>query len=210
MADGDGKVTIYAVFRDGPAAASGGDAVIRAAVHAATGIDPDEVRVGRRCAGCGSSRHGAPVVSRGRRRLDVAVSMARTDGAVMAVAAVGVPDLGVDLERRGRRLEPGFRDVVLAPSERALAPAPTGDALLAVWVRKEALLKATGMGLAIAPSLIVLDGTRVVAVPPEVGEGSGEAPDAWTIADLDLGTGLCGAVASRTARELEVTLRAPS
>jgi phosphopantetheinyl transferase len=46
---------------------------------------------------------------------------------------------------------------------------------------KEALLKALGVGLALDPQLIELEGLKIVAAPPELGQ----ARD-WTLVDLPL------------------------
>ena len=52
---------------------------------------------------------------------------------------------------------------------------------LSMWARKEALLKAVGVGLALDPQLVELEGPKVVAAPPELGE----ARD-WTLVALPL------------------------
>lgn len=85
------------------------------------------------CPTCGATDHGRPTADDGR-----ALSRARCDGVVLA--ATGDGPLGVDVERIGT---PAPAGVVAHPSE-------TGDPLR-LWVRKEALLKATGLGLLVAP-----------------------------------------------------------
>jgi len=59
--------------------------------------------------------------------------------------------------------------LVLAPAEREelvrLPAGKRGIARLRTWVRKEAVLKATGLGLAVEPALLTLDGNRVVEYP---------------------------------------------
>jgi 4'-phosphopantetheinyl transferase len=69
----------------------------------------------------------------------------------MAITDAG--QVGVDVEAEGAADFAGFADVALHPDERAMTPVdPTR-----VWVRKEALLKAYGLGLAVDPSDIRLD-----------------------------------------------------
>jgi 4'-phosphopantetheinyl transferase len=72
----------------------------------------------------------------------------------MSVAAItDAGPVGVDVEAEGAADFAGFEDVALHPSERATPPNdPTR-----VWVRKEALLKAYGLGLAVDPSEVGLD-----------------------------------------------------
>ena len=43
------------------------------------------------------------------------------------------------------------------------------------------MLKAAGLGLALDPRLVEIDGTGVVAAPPQLGPG-----DAWTLVDVPL------------------------
>ena len=115
--------------------------------------------VSRRCAGCGSSEHGKPSIA------GVELSLSRSHGTVMAVAGPAGTQLGADIERIPADLFAGFDDYVLAPEERTgpgmVEPpesSPHGDvtARIALWVAKEAVLKAAGLGLALDPATVSL------------------------------------------------------
>jgi 4'-phosphopantetheinyl transferase len=136
-------------------------------------------RIGRRCVRCGSVDHGQPVVE----GYDVHVSLSRTPGLVVAAASTAGP-VGVDVEVAGTARFPGFEDVAGHPAEHAGEPTVT-------WVRKEAVLKATGWGLALDPRGLRIDGTlRVVAWDERL-----PAPARCWVADLPLPTAFVGAVA---------------
>ena len=161
-----------------------------------TGGDGD-TRTGRLCPRCGSSRHGRPFL----RRTDVPaaerISIARTTGATL-VAVSWTGAVGVDVERLDRFSDPALAGVVLHPEERAATP----DRLAATWVRKEALLKMTGDGLAVEPARIQLGGSPTV--PAVVRWPFDEAPG-W-LRDLPLGPGLVAAVAGEGERPDTVTV----
>ena len=53
--------------------------------------------------------------------------------------------------------------------------------MLRMWVRKEALLKAAGVGIAVEPAAVVLDGTNVIAVPSSLAPAS-----RWSVTDIPL------------------------
>lgn len=77
------------------------------------------------------------------------------DWIALAISRTG--SLGVDIEPLTRMdMLQGLADAICAPSERleleALAADRRGWALLALWVRKEALLKAAGTGLSVEMS----------------------------------------------------------
>lgn len=136
------------------------------------------LEIGRRCRRCGSTRHGQPVVADDI----VHVSLSRAAGLALAAVSTAGP-VGVDVEPAGRADFAGFADVAVHPHEEAHEPTRT-------WVRKEALLKATGWGLAVDPRHVRLDGRRVVSW-----EGDLPAPDRCRLEDLPLPEGYVGAVA---------------
>jgi 4'-phosphopantetheinyl transferase len=134
---------------------------------------------------------GKPVLSGSRLRFNLAHS-----GEVALVAVTRGRDVGVDVER----LRPdadrwALVDHALTARERhqlqRIAPTRRAHAFLSMWARKEALLKAAGIGLGIEPDRIELAGDSVVAVPPELG-----AAGDWTIETIPL-AGLVAAVAVR-------------
>lgn len=103
-------------------------------------LDPADVPLDRDAQGCPRLGNGA-----------LSTSLSHADGfAALAASAVGA--VGVDLEPATRAgALPEIAERVCDPGEAAalagLAPADYGTALLALWVRKEALLKAAGVGL---------------------------------------------------------------
>ncbi len=122
------------------------DAILRDRVAALLSIEPADVLVGRSCGRCGSSAHGRPWARRRGRRDEVAVSLSRCGEHLMtAVSADGA--VGVDLEAVAAVARLGDRSLVLHPNETVPGRMPTAGELAAMWVRKEAILKALGVGL---------------------------------------------------------------
>lgn len=140
------------------------------------GIEPQAVRLLRRCPRCGGE-HGKPRVVGPGAELEFSITHA---GARVGLAVtVGVP-VGIDVERVDpARAGDWLKRSALAPEEaRWFARATHEDpvrVLIAWWTRKEAALKATGDGLAVAPH-------RIAVTPP------GEPPRlvAWHAADAPL------------------------
>lgn len=129
----------------------GGAALLQAAVGHRAGCPPSDVVVGRLCPGCASTGHGRPVVlapSPGRWR----VTLSRAPGIVAVGVADGeeVGEVGLDVEQVARTAFAGFPAVALHPLE--LDGSPAERAL--VWTRKEAVLKATGLGLRTDPRAV--------------------------------------------------------
>ncbi len=133
--------------RDGDAATD----LLRAALADRAGCQPAAVEVGHLCPACASADHGRPVVltPSGRWR----VSLSRAAGLVAVVVAEGCEvgvEVGIDVEEVARTGFDGFPAVALHPQERDGTPAERG----LVWTRKEAVLKAVGVGLRTAPRSI--------------------------------------------------------
>lgn len=126
---------------------------------------------------------------------DLAVSVAHS-GDVVLVAIASTRDVGVDIEV----LRPdvggwALVEQALTEQERerldAIAAPCRPESFLHTWTRKEAILKAAGVGLGIDPRRIELDGLDVVSVPPEIGVAR-----EWTLADVPL-PGYAASVALR-------------
>lgn len=120
------------------ALSAGGALLVRAIAGRALGVAPAEVRVDRVCAHCGGP-HGIPRVA-GAPYL----SITHCAGTVVVAACAG-HQVGIDVEEADRSDITGVADQLLAPSERR--PGLTAGELLRYWVRKEAVVKATGIGL---------------------------------------------------------------
>ncbi|MEL4503985.1 4'-phosphopantetheinyl transferase superfamily protein [Luteococcus sp. H138] len=117
------------------------------------------LRLGHACPQCGSGDHGRPVllgcpVLVGSGPVHVSLGRDRS-GELAVVALCRDAPVGVDVEAAGAADFGGFDELVLHPDERATGPW-TPVARTAVWVRKEAVLKARGTGLATDPRTITL------------------------------------------------------
>lgn len=157
-----------------------------AAVAEVTGTRLPDIVVAKRCKHCGGA-HGRPFVHIGSRP-GPHVSIAHT-AAVAAVAVSMRAPVGVDIEGVG--------------AEHGGAGEPP-DVDLAGWVRAEAVLKATGDGLVVDPSLVDV-GWRHGALRVSGWRGPGRRPPI-RVEDLALPHGLVGAVAVRGRRPLRVDL----
>ena len=108
-------------------------------------------------------------------------------------ALVGVAEdlrVGVDLEARLPEgpLEPLARRI-LAPAElrswSGLPAAEQSPALLRTWVRKEAILKATGEGLGIEPDRLSIGSIPDCENGPRTGLIQGRPNEEWAVFDLE-------------------------
>lgn len=182
-------------------------ALLRSLVADETGVDPRSIEFERRCATCGTTRHGKPHVS-GMPGVHVSVSY----GEHMAVAALtGLGEVGVDVEDLESADFDRFNSVTLDDSEVAQLAGLHGDALLGVraqlWSRKEAILKATGHGLVVDPSQVIVSAHDA---PAELLEWRAEQhlPGPMRVSDLDVDQpGHRAAVAALTDRPLDVRLQ---
>ncbi len=154
-----------------------------------TGVDAPLVRS---CPGCGSDEHG-PVSPGGSLAGRASMSLSHSKDLVV-VSVVETPPgtapvrVGVDVESCRTRRE-GIDELVSTPAERvadATEPDP-GCALMTRWTRKEAVLKAVGVGLMVPMTQVVLSPAglppRVLAVGDHPGL-AGLAPEAAYLTDL--------------------------
>lgn len=114
----------------------------------------------------------------------------------VAIAIGAVPTIGVDIEQSPPRA--GLRDLAAmlctrgeAEALELLPLAQREPALLALWTRKEALLKAFGVGLREAPASFAADPGQLIAPPP-----SAATAPVCRVHTLTLGPRLVGALAA--------------
>lgn len=161
------------------ALSAGGALLVRAIAGRALGVPPGEVRVDRVCAQCGGP-HGIPRVAGAPY-----FSISHCSGTVV-VAACADHEVGVDVEDAERRDVEDVIDQFLAPAERQ--PGLTAGDLLRYWVRKEAVVKATGAGL-------YADLCTVLVSPPDAAPAvltyGPEPALRFALADVELPDVLC-------------------
>ncbi|CAL9585386.1 hypothetical protein SUDANB176_05123 [Streptomyces sp. enrichment culture] len=140
--------------------------LLRLVVAARTGVEPRRVRLVRTCRGCGGA-HGKPRLA--HPPADLEFSLSHCTGLVAVAVTAGRP-VGVDVETvrdlDGDRAR--LPRLVLSEAEqRVLAALPADLAAAAFtryWARKEAVLKATGDGLAVNPADLTVSGPDTPAV----------------------------------------------
>lgn len=182
-------------------------ALLRRLVSDETGADARSLVFEKRCATCGTDRHGKPHVV-GMRDVFVSVSY---DQHVAVAAVTRLGEVGVDVEDLASADFDGFGSVTLDASEAAPLDALTGDDLLAgralVWARKEAILKATGHGLVVDPSQVVVSSPGAPAALVEW-KASQHPPGPTQLCDVDLGSAHHrAAVAVLTSRPVSVRVQ---
>ncbi|SOY58541.1 putative 4'-phosphopantetheinyl transferase superfamily protein [Cupriavidus taiwanensis] len=148
------------------------------------------------------SAFGKPVLQWPRARL--AFSVSHTDGLAL-LAFARACRLGVDVERRAGDRElahvadlPGFgRGIFSAQEAQRLARArpASADALLSIWTRKEALLKALGTGLSADPTAYTTEDDWPRGAGHWRASRDGTPMSGWTCLDLDAGAGFRAALA---------------
>jgi 4'-phosphopantetheinyl transferase len=140
-----------------------GAALTRLVLAGLLGVDPAGVPVRRTCAQCGDA-HGRPRLA--TEAIDFSISHSG-DLIVLAVTRSQAADgasrtVGVDVERIAPGPDEELADVVLSAAERITFDRLEGSArtgaFFRYWVRKEALLKATGDGLAVPMKHLTMSG----------------------------------------------------
>jgi 4'-phosphopantetheinyl transferase len=154
-------------------------ALLRTLAAPRLGTTPDAVRLGRAaCPACGGP-HGRPVLLDAP---DVHVSVATAAGVGAAAVSVDGP-VGIDVEAFAGTAFPGFPDVALHPRERSGPAAASAAGRARTWVRKEAVLKAAGVGLLVEPSCVVVSAPDA---PPVLEEWPRHPPRVTVAAYLPL------------------------
>lgn len=124
---------------------AGGRSLLRAAGAERAGVEPRSIHVASRCMLCGSRKHGKPYLE-GR---DEHVSVAHSSNLVL-VALTDVAPVGVDVEKRASSTKVDVAaGYIIVPDE----PAPVSPTeFYRTWCRKEAVVKAYGVGISIPMS----------------------------------------------------------
>jgi 4'-phosphopantetheinyl transferase len=153
---------------------------LRVVLSAHTGIPPRDLGFERYCAACGSREHGKPRLVTAKHGRPPSFSLARNKSfAAIAVCADG--EIGVDLEDREEALPATYS--WCHPNEKlqlsSLPPGRAKAAALRVWVRREAILKAMGLGLGDRTQDLDLSG-----MPLRLG-GWATVSQGWHLTDLD-------------------------
>lgn len=166
-----------------------GAALVRRLSGALSGTAPELAVVDRRCRRCGGGHHGPPRIP------GVEISITHAGGWVgLACARDGL--IGLDVEESGRDL------AELSASVLGDGEVCGVEELTTRWTRKEAVLKATGLGLAVDPREVVVEesprGPRVVAFAlwPE--------PDRWRLHALTGPPGMTASLATWGDRPFRV------
>jgi 4'-phosphopantetheinyl transferase len=153
------------------------------------GCDPRDLRFV-------AQAHGKPALA-GQMRPSLEFSVAQTDGAtVLAFAHARAVGVDVQCRKHGLTLNEIADEVFSAREHAALRSAASQDrerCLFDIWARKEALLKALGIGLLTDPMQYT---TQASEGSPRwrAWYGSRELCD-WMLRDLPLGTALPAAIA---------------
>ncbi|MER6335005.1 4'-phosphopantetheinyl transferase superfamily protein [Streptomyces sp. NPDC001034] len=159
------------------------------------GCGPAEIRFGRHpCAGCGRTDHGRPYISRPRTRWEFSLSRS---GPYWVCAATDGVRVGVDLEQvRPMDLSSRAPSILSSGERRHLDGVPVefrAAEFIRCWTRKEAVVKASGIGIEAALGDIdVRPGQTRARV---IHKAPGCAFDTWSVTDLRTHPGLYAAIA---------------
>jgi 4'-phosphopantetheinyl transferase len=137
-----------------------GRVVTKSLVATALGIGVTEVELDSTCVDCGKT-HGKPTVIAPPGFSGVVPELSIThSGDLVGVAITEGLPVGLDVEQERDVEIDGLLRMTLSPREvDAFATVPTADrdaAFFTYWARKEAVLKATGRGLAVSMTKVTL------------------------------------------------------
>ncbi|MFB6814012.1 4'-phosphopantetheinyl transferase family protein [Streptomyces sp. NPDC056347] len=160
-------------------------------------VAPRTIELGRRpCPGCGDFGHGPPVIS--HPPVPWAISLSRTAGCGVFALGDGHA-IGVDVEAVRPMRQASLYDSVLTRNERAhlaaLPPGPARDTVFhRVWTRKEAVVKAAGLGL-VGTALDRLETWPARTGPVRVLHTHSGRTTVWSVQDLHLDDRVAAAIA---------------
>lgn len=132
-----------------------GIALLRMTAAELTGAHPAQVPLRRWCRSCGGTDHGQPWLG------DHMCGSISHAGDMIAVAVHPEARVGIDLEVAGRSVSPDLARTLVDPHDPGAASADADP--LRLWVRKEAVLKATGEGLGTSPHHVWVSPARAPA-----------------------------------------------
>jgi 4'-phosphopantetheinyl transferase len=172
-----------------------GRALAKAAIARYVHTTPSGVRLARGCSAC-RGHHGKPQIVAPR---DAGIELSIShSGDAIAVAVTLVTPIGIDVERlAGRPDIAKTASLALSSAELSSLSLMSADqrtrAFLIFWTRKEAITKATGLGLRLAPRNVVVtppdDLPRVLAWDYDL------PPQAVSVSDLQACRGYVAALA---------------
>lgn len=167
-------------------------AILRRILAAYLGDDPAALRFR-------AGAQGKPALLRTEGHGDVRFNLSHSGGVALVAVALG-REVGVDVERiredaAGERLAERFFAPAEAAALRTIPARQRAPAFFACWTRKEAYLKARGVGLTFGLDRVIVpvlpeEPASLLAVEGEPGEAS-----RWQLEDLRLAAGFAGAVA---------------
>ncbi len=167
--------------------------LLRALLGGYLGCAPQEVSIG-------AGAHGKPYIDGWATESGVHFNTSHSGD--WFAAAVALQPVGVDVEVIPPRHASGqLAEIVLATGERAdfarLPESERGPAVYSIWTRKEAVLKARGVGLREPMHSISVSVSR--EAPPRVtafADGSDD-PEEWLLHDFEPAPGVAGTLALR-------------
>lgn len=169
-------------------------ALLRQVLGRAVGRPPSELVLDRRCASCGATDHGRPSLAGGP-------SFGLSHGGEVVAVALAAPEASVAIDVEGtqppERWEAVRRHAFTEADWLATAADP-GPQRTALWARKEALVKAMGLGLELPLTRLHLAATGAALSAVTVDAGDPAAPSGpWLVGDVDLAAAHHAAVALR-------------
>lgn len=142
-----------------------GRIALRHHISALTGDSPGSLEADYFCPTCSGQGHGIPRYRLPSRSSLLRASLSRSGSWCVVAAALDdrIAGIGVDIENGSAADFEGFPSLAMTANERGqlekVPPALKPRFQTRLWVRKEAVLKALGTGLAKAPSLVDVSGS---------------------------------------------------